>query len=173
MVPLMRTFTLVIGAAIAARSLAAQQPQGCTASEYRAFDFWIGEWTVTDSAGSRTLGTNEITREENGCMLHEHWRGSGGGTGQSLNFFDRTRNEWGQLWVSSNGNVLRLSGGLVNGSMVLEGETRTAGGGMARNRITWTPQPDGRVRQLWSTSLDEGKSWQLSFDGWYRRVGTP
>ena len=38
-------------------------------------------------------------------------------------------------------------------------------------RISWTPEPDGRVRQMWQQSRDGGKTWTVAFDGWYRRKG--
>jgi hypothetical protein len=38
------------------------------------------------------------------------------------------------------------------------------------NRITWTPSPEGSVQQLWETSSDGGKTWQVTFDGRYRRT---
>ena len=38
-----------------------------------------------------------------------------------------------------------------------------------RNRITWTPNSDGTVRQLWEVSKDQGESWQTEFDGLYKR----
>ena len=37
-----------------------------------------------------------------------------------------------------------------------------------RERITWTPNADGSVRQHWETSTDDGKTWKTSFDGLYR-----
>jgi hypothetical protein len=55
--------------------------------------------------------------------------------------------------------------------MVMEGEMpnpRT--GHMDRQRITWTPNPDGSVRQHWEASTDAGKTWTTSFDGLYRRI---
>lgn len=137
-----------------------QAPPRCDGPEHRQFDFWAGDWTVTDSAGSTRFGLNTITVEESGCLLHERWRGTRGGSGQSFNFWDRQRKHWEQVWVASNGGVLRLTGQFNGKSMVLEG------GG---NRITWTPQPDGRVRQVWTTTPDSGKTWQTSFDGWYRK----
>ena len=146
-----------------------QAPAGCTAAEYRQFDFWIGDWTVTDSTGTAALGTNQVTGEESGCLVHEHWRGSQGGTGQSFNFYDRQGKRWEQVWVASGGNVLRLAGGLQGKSMVLEGDALSPAGGAMRNRIAFTPEPDGRVRQVWSTSTDGGKSWRVTFDGWYRK----
>ena len=41
--------------------------------------------------------------------------------------------------------MLDLEGGLVGPAMRLEGDTRTPAGATVRNRIEWTPQPDGRV----------------------------
>ena len=143
-------------ALLVAGTLAAQQPpQGCNAPEYRQFDFWEGDWEVTDSAGTVVMGTNTITREESGCALREQWRAQGG-TGQSLNFYERATGRWSQVWVASNGGVLRLQGGLENGAMKMEGEARAPNGLLIRNRIVWTPQPDGRVRQAWSISRDSG-----------------
>ncbi|MCP4663212.1 MAG: hypothetical protein GY856_48085 [bacterium] len=35
-------------------------------------------------------------------------------------------------------------------------------------RITWSPLGDGRVRQLWESSVD-GQGWKVVFDGTYTR----
>src|SRR5205085_11883872 len=70
--------------------LPAQSPPArpkCDAPEYRQFDFWVGDWDVT--AGGQRAGTNLVTLEEGGCLIHEHWAGAKGGTGQRLNFYDR------------------------------------------------------------------------------------
>lgn len=165
----MRVAVLLFAAAGLCGPLSAQQPRDCSAAEHRQFDFWIGDWAVTDSAGSTPYGTNQVTREEAGCLLHEHWVGSQGGSGQSLNFWDRDAKHWEQVWVASGGSVLHLAGGLQGGSMVLEGDGVGPRGAPIRNRIAWIPQPDGRVRQLWSSSADGGQSWRVGFDGWYRK----
>ena len=165
---MIRSLMVVFVSALFSTAAAQQTPPGCTTPEHRQFDFWIGNWTVTDSAGGTPYGTNLITREEAGCLLHERWRGSQGGSGQSLNFYDHQRRHWEQVWVASGGNVLRLSGQFSGNSMVLEGDGTSPSGGPIRNRIVWTQQSDGRVRQVWSTSADGGKSWQVGFDGWYR-----
>jgi hypothetical protein len=147
------------------------RPPGCTTPMHRQFDFWIGEWTVTDSARTVVMGSNSVTLEDAGCTIHEHWVAGGPnpGTGQSLNAYDRNTGQWGQDWVGSGGNVAHLRGGLRDGSMVLESEVPLPNGGTMRQRITWTPKPDGRVRQHWETSRDGGKTWQTAFDGWYAR----
>jgi hypothetical protein len=163
--------TLFAATTILAAPLSAQtQPrQACTDPVYRAFDFWVGEWTVTDSAGGTTYGSNRITREEVGCTVREQWAGSRGGTGQSLNFYDPAQHVWRQVWVGNDGLVLDLRGGLVNGAMRLEGPGPASGGATALHRATWTPMPDGRVRQFWEQSTDGGKTWKVAFDGWYRK----
>ena len=55
--------------------------------------------------------------------------------------------------------------------MRMEGDTRPPNGGLIKNRITWTPLADGRVRQSWMISRDSGATWQAGFDGFYRRRG--
>lgn len=147
----------------------ASPPPACAAPSHREFDFWLGDWTVTDSAGTRALGTSRITSEEGGCLVREQWTGAGGSNGQSLNAWDRSTGEWRQHWVGNDGLVLHLRGGLRDGRMVLEGDLSFPGGRRQRQRITWSPEPDGRVRQRWETSDDDGRTWKPSFDGWYRR----
>jgi hypothetical protein len=149
----------------------AQQPAraSCAGAEHRQFDFWAGDWEVTDSAGRTVYGTNHVNREEGGCLIHENWTGSRGGTGQSLNFFDPMQQQWEQVWVGSDGLVLQITGGLRSTSMVLEGEALGPGGAKVKQRAAWTPQPDGRVRQFWEQSVDGGTTWTVAFDGWYRR----
>ena len=94
--------------------------------------------------------------------MREEWSGAGGGKGTSLNVYDTAQRRWHQTWVDDKGLVL-----------LLEGERPAPGGEGAarttRERITWTPQPSGRVRQLWESSSDAGKTWQVVFDGIYSK----
>lgn len=149
-------------------AFAAQQPpaQDCSGPEHRAFDFWVGEWEVTSSG--RVAGTNSITLTQQGCILHEHWIGAGGGTGESFNFYDRTTGKWNQVWISNRGVVLRLSGIYAGGKMALEGQTKSSQG-TVQHRITFFRNSDGTVRQFWEQSRDGGKTWTVAFDGLYRR----
>jgi hypothetical protein len=34
-------------------------------------------------------------------------------------------------------------------------------------RITWSREADGSVRQLWESSSDGGRTWTAAFDGIY------
>jgi hypothetical protein len=135
----------------------------CADPARRQFDFWLGEWQVHDPTG-REVGHNRITALFDGCALREEWRGAGGVQGTSLNTYSAATGLWHQTWVDSSGDLLLLDGGLVEGAMVLEGTS-----GNARQRITWSVEPDGTVRQLWETSTDGG-AWQTAFDGRYSRI---
>ena len=133
--------------------------------ESHQFDFWLGAWDVT-TPGGRAAGTSLVQSIANGGGLLENWEGAGGSSGKSLNVYNPARKQWQQFWVG--GGVLELVGGVVDGSMVLSGE-HDAGGKHLLEKITWTPNPDGSVRQHWEQSADGGKTWADAFDGLYRR----
>jgi hypothetical protein len=56
---------------------------------------------------------------------------------------------------------------------VLSGERPGREAGVVRHRITWTPLPDGTVRQHWQASRDDGATWDDLFDGRYVRRDGP
>jgi len=144
------------------------QPPDCRGPEHHQFDFWIGDWNVTDPKGEKQ-GENRITAVQKDCALLESWTGAKGGTGNSLNFYDRATKKWHQTWISNSGGALLLDGGFADGKMVLVGERDLPKGGHAKHRITWEKQKDASVRQVWDTSTDGGKSWTTAFDGIYKK----
>jgi len=144
------------------------RPKACTTEEFRQFDFWIGDWEVTDPQG-REAGKNVILLEHDGCVLAEHWTGARGGTGSSFNLYDAATKHWHQTWVDNTGSLLELDGGLVEGRMVLEGPGKGPKGEPVKNRIAWEKLNDGRVRQTWTVSPDNGATWTVAFDGFYTK----
>lgn len=143
---------------------AASVATDCSAPEHHQFDFWVGAWAVT-SAGV-PAGHNRISREQEGCVLREQWRGASGMTGTSINYYDRNDDRWHQIWVDRTGAVLVLEGGSPRpGEMLLESDPAVAG---ARQRIHWQLREDGVVVQHWQQSSDGGASWTTAFLGEYR-----
>ena len=152
----------------AGASPSAQAPS-CDSAEHRQFDFWIGTWNVTE--GAQPAGQNTIESDLRHCALFESWRSADGSRGRSINFYDQDRRRWHQTWIDDRGAALELDGGLIGGSMVLEGERPDARGtGTIHHRITWTPERDGTVRQLWQTKTSAQSNWETVFDGTYSRV---
>jgi hypothetical protein len=162
---LARTLTALSAAILAPAAVAADT--ACGASEYRQFDFWLGDWNVYTPDG-RLAGVNRIASEYGGCVLHERYSGAGAHGGESLNTYHPGRRVWHQTWVDSAGTLLLIEGGLRGPSMVLEGQKVEADGRVIRHRITWTPNDDGTVRQHWE-SADGTDQWTTVFDGTYKR----
>ena len=158
-----KLLTAILAAAAATSAAAAP----CDAPEFRQFDFWLGHWEVRTPDG-RLAGRNHIERGYGGCVLHERYRTERGYAGESLNVYDAARRVWHQTWVDNGGLLLQLDGGLQGDSMVLEGDSRDVSGALRRQRIRWTPNADGSVRQHWQSQAADG-SWQTVFDGYYRR----
>lgn len=157
-------FVSILGFAAVQSQVPAAKP--CVGPEYRQFDFWIGEWTV-ERADGKVAGFNRIERVAGDCGLQETWTSATGGSGRSLNAYSPHDDLWHQVWLDSGGLWMHLTGGLRDRSMALEGKTIDRGKAAVLQRITWTPQKDGRVRQLWEQSKDDGKTWTVAFDGMY------
>lgn len=142
----------------------ANRMKPCTATEYADFDFWIGDWDVVTPAG-QPAGNNRISRIQGGCALREEWTSATGGTGTSTNTFNTGKGAWQQFWVDASGTVLEIEGGLEGRAMVMRSDPDVS----PLQRITWTPNPDGTVRQHWESSSDGGATWSTAFDGIYRK----
>jgi hypothetical protein len=155
---------LLVGCTVAAGAANA----ACDEPAFRQFDFWIGEWRVHTPDG-KLAGTNKITREYGGCVIHEHYTTARGYAGESLNMYDAGRRLWHQTWVDNEGVLLVLEGNFQDGRMRLEGQNIGTDGKVAKHRITWTPNPDGSVRQHWE-SLDANGEWVTAFDGNYTKL---
>ena len=112
-------------------------------------------------------GTSEVGMISGGVATVEKFKS--GYVGKSFNRYDADTGKWQQYWVDGQGVVLRLEGGLVDGNMVLAGES-VQKGETVLNRIRWTPNDDGTVRQHWESSKDGGDTWGTLFDGLYKRA---
>ena len=165
----MKTVLTYLFGMILAASLQAQNDCPCCTDAHRQFDFWVGDWIVRDSQGN-PLGENRITKREKGCLLMEQWKGAQGGTGTSYNYFDAIDSTWNQLWIDSNGGVLKLKGHFKSGSMILKSTLQKGSGAdQFYNLIRWTPNEDGSVSQLWQIFDEHHKLLQTLFSGTYHR----
>ena len=147
-------------------SLKAQSP--CkTDPNYRQFDFWVGNWEVRDPSGSRVLGSNRVTLEQDGCLIIEHWASARGGqTGTSFNYYDIRDSKWHQLYLDNSGNAgafPAMAGNLKDNRMVLLSDEKKS----PVFRWTWYVLSPGRVRQMAERSDDGEKTWRVIWDSVY------
>jgi hypothetical protein len=145
-----------------------EKARPCVAPEHRQFDFWVGDWRVTDENGE-LQGTNRVEKILDGCAIQESWIGAQGMRGHSYNIYAKGRRIWHQTWVDSNGMLLQLDGGIdKRGRMVLAGETPAREGqGTVKHEISWEKLDEGIVRQTWRMSRDGGSTWNEAFVGIY------
>ena len=136
---------------------------------FSAFDFWVGEWEV-HGAGGTYAGSNVIERAERGCVLIEIWSSASGGSGMSINYLDKVSGEWVQVWNDASGSQINIRGGMTEEGMLLVGTIHyVSSGATLPFRGLWTLLPDGRVRQFFETSADDGETWTSWFEGFYTR----
>jgi hypothetical protein len=135
----------------------------CRATEYRQFDFWVGNWDIRNAAGAPN-GGSVISSVLGGCAVLENFFG---GAGRSLNAYDDATNRWTQFFVSAGGGVSMLQGVFRSDSMILE-EQR---GPVIRDLWVWTTQPDGSVKQHEQLFINGNLA--AGFLGFYVRRQTP
>lgn len=168
---------LISAAAIAALLVCAapahaqqQAPATCTAAEFRALDFWIGEWDAFRADNNVLSGHSSITREDNGCVIHEHWESVGQGAGyagQSLNIYNRLNGHWEEYWTDTTGGVLHFIGGPIAHGVSMTTGDRGESATPRYARVTFTDRGDGTVEQRGENSSD-GQTWAVGYVLIYR-----
>ncbi len=140
---------------------------------FNDWDFWLGEWRVTDKNTGKFQGHNKVEKVEKGCFINENWTNAQGGKGYSLNYYNPNTKLWRQLWVSSGGGGYNIdyTGSLdANSHMVLIGHIHTySNGSTSPFRGTWRKLEDGTVQQFFEQQDKNGK-WHVWFDGLYSKA---
>jgi len=138
----------------------------CQTPEFRQFDFWIGDWAVENPTGQK-VGENLVTREQDGCILIEHWKsGRGFETGTSFNYYDIRDKKFHQIYFDNSGNAGAyppMAGGLIDNKMVMVSDANAS----PVFRWTWYVISPGKVRQMAEQSNDGQKTWQIVWDSVY------
>mgnify|MGYP001814192805 FL=1 len=116
-------------------------------------------------------GKNTIIKIQDGCILMENWISAKGQyTGTSLNFYNDKTKQWEQLWIDNAGSHLKLTGKRTGNQMIMKSlPFEHQDGKNYVNKITWTLNKDGTVRQLWEILHNDTVS-NVAFDGLYRKV---
>lgn len=149
-------------------------PVDCNDADHRAFDFWIGDWDVSPTGSATVIAHSKIEKIV-GCAISETYDQHLGPKGKPANYHGRSISSyvpadkgWRQFYVDSGGTASTLTGGIVEGAMVL-----TTKAGPVTNRMTLKASADGSVRQHGESTMD-GKTWSPSYDFTYRhRAATP
>ncbi len=167
---------LTLFGAIPAEAAAPSSPRpgACDSVQFRQFDFWVGSWDVFDTRTGEAAGHSLVERLYGGCVIRENWS-EPGFTGGSLNHYSPLDRRWRQTWADSQGAWREFVGGMEGGRMALVWRPPVPNGkaGAVRVRMTFTPGPNGSVRQYSDQSADGGRTWRLRYDYTYRRAARP
>lgn len=130
----------------------------CSAAECSQFDFWLGDWELTYN--DTVHATNRITKEMDGCLIHEHFRDpTNKYTGESWSVYNPKIRKWCQTWVDNQGGYIVLTGVFSNGRMVLFTEPLTLNGTTTQNRMVFYNITPYSFDWDWDATTDEGKTW--------------
>lgn len=142
----------------------------CCTEKHAEFDFWIGNWSVTNPDGT-DAGTNIIKKIQANCVLQEKWTSATPGyTGTSNNFYNVRTKQWEQIWIDNQGGSLHLKGKRVDNQMILKTDVaKNQNNEPFYHRVTWTKNDDGTVRQYWETITND-KDITVAFDGLYKKT---
>jgi hypothetical protein len=138
---------------------------------YHKLDFWVGQWDVFDLKSGEKDGTNRIEKILKECTLIENWtEASDGSEGKSLFYYQPSKNQWKQVWVTDAGPMKEkaLDKSYSGDGVRFAGEIPHRDGTSHWDRTTLVPLPNHRVRQTIEISRDAGKTWEIVYDAEYR-----
>jgi len=151
---------------------AQQNPKPCyRQSEYRQFDFWIGEWEIRDENG-QILGSSKVELILDGCVIFENWVSARSGyMGKSFNYYNRLTGKWQQKWIDNRGVPIEFEGvySVKERALLFEGQTRDSLNNQILYQLNLYNSSYRQVRKVRKKSTDGGKSWKIIFDGYYRK----
>lgn len=162
------TLAAAFGACARASAGDAAPSAGCASSEFRQFDFFVGDWDTYDvAAAAQLVARNNVTVTLGGCVLHEVYEQGDGLVGESFSLYDVSRAMWHQSWFTNRGQLLLLDGRWEHGRMVLTGTEPAADGAASLLRGIWRPEGTA-VRETAERSSNGGRTWKPMFDILFR-----
>ena len=149
----------------------------CTSPQARAFDFWIGDWTIEqeilqrDGTRLKLPAETSVSKVLGGCAILERWEGQvqffweGMSApermrGLSVRSWDPAAGEWSIHWMDTRSPVFGepFRGGFQGGVGRFYRTEATANGKRTR-RIEFSETSPGLVRWSLSVSSDDGQTW--------------
>lgn len=157
----------------------------CAEEPYRQFDFWIGEWDLTnlrlqDDGSWLDVGhaTNKVFPVADGCGIVELWDGYLGDNhirGFSVRTYDPETGKWLLVlnWPQQNrAEFGTLEGVFRHGRGDFVSEDRSSDGSSTLTRYSFADIGHDTFRWNDGTSTDGGQTWRTSWIMEFRRRGT-
>ena len=141
----------------------------CEAKEYRAFDFWIGDWEVNSKFTGLKIGDNLIERIPGKTIIQENWTGFLTNSSTSFHHYDPSLKKWRQKWIDNTGNSIEFIGTVENDTARFTGASIHPSSQIKTDhRMMIAKVSEDEINQLWEQSVNEGP-WNVIFNGQYLR----
>ena len=137
-------------------------------AECRQFDFWLGDWKITNPSGSKEA-SSRVYLALGQYLLVESWDDGKGHKGENLFAYSSDDKSWHGMFADNEGRVHVFTGKVVPGLAEFYGPSRGSNGEAVLNRIRVTRIAADKVKQSWEKSIDNGASWTAVFAGEYYR----
>jgi hypothetical protein len=141
------------------------------AEKSRQFDFWVGEWDVTNPLG-QPAGKSKIEAMLSDCVIFENWTSAPPAlyAGKSINLFNANTQRWMQTWFDDKGGVIEFLNGEYKDNKMTFATRPDPKNNNQITRLTFHNMGADLVRQQFETSADDGKTWKTTIDLTYHRV---
>lgn len=140
----------------------------CNQPEAGQFDFWVGDWELTWN--DTVKGTNIITKDLNGCVIHEQFNSpTDGFIGQSWSVYNPKKNKWEQTWVDNSGAYIIFEGEFGNGQMELSTEIINPKGEKELYKMVFFNISPNKFDWEWKRSTDNGITFEVQWKIHYQR----
>lgn len=158
------TIALLTALAMSTSSFA----QDTTAMIPPHFDFWLGQWSAVWEGGQ---GTNTITRELNGHVVHERFADPGSRfNGESWTVYDHQLQRWRQTWVDDAGSYMTFEGGPTHEGVTLRTRMPDKTGTVYLYHMVFNHITPDAFDWTWKRSLDDGRTWEVKWAIRYERI---
>lgn len=166
----MKNLALLFVLSLFSMSAFSQSKSPCQSPEWRQFDFWVGDWVVYQTGTDKIVGYNEVKSILNSCVIEENWAGIGGSIGKSFNTYNPIDSTWNQVWVDGSGTTIHFKGKYKDRVMNFSASQLLPSDFNVQYRLIFENKISNQsVRQVWKMSSDNGKNWEILFDGTYRK----
>jgi len=150
----------------------------CAGADNHQFDFWLGDWQVSDGKTGQIIATDHVDALYGHCVIRQRMRFTGAtyrrpGTpfplaGISISRFDGQ--QWLQLWADNQWGAIVLKGNRRDdGAIELTSALPSRGRDM---RLVWYPAADGVRIEQFGAKAGSGV-WERYVDLVYRRLPGP
>ncbi len=135
---------------------------------FRAFDFWIGEWDVYRTHTANLVGHSIIEDGSGGCSVIESWQSLvSTHEGKSINYYNSDKGYWEQFWQGSQNDRQHFFNGKFEDEAMRFEYVNDDG---KKGTLTFFKLNDDTVRQYSELETEKGSGeFTVAYDLTYKR----